>query len=145
MLSLRHAWAAPTTAIGLVVASLAVVRGRIAWVDGVLEAQGPLLRAVLTRLPLPGGVSAMTLGHVVVARDAAALERTRSHERVHVRQYECWGPFFVPAYVVASLWALARGGHFYFDNRFERAAEREAVRAGATRSRATDTEGDASG
>ena len=47
---------------------------------------------------------------------------TRAHERVHVRQYEWWGPLFVPAYLLAGLWALIHGGHPYFDNRFEREA-----------------------
>ena len=41
---------------------------------------------------------------------------------VHVRQYELWGPLFVPVYLVASLWARARGGRAYTDNRFEVAA-----------------------
>lgn len=68
---------------------------------------------------LAGGVSALTLGHVVVARDDRALETTRPHERVHVRQYETWGPLFVPAYLAASLAAVMRGRHFYFGNRFE--------------------------
>lgn len=72
--------------------------------------------------PWGHGADAMTLGHVVIGRDAMALEGTRAHERVHVRQYERWGPFFVPAYFLAGAWALLRGGHPYFDNRFEREA-----------------------
>ena len=52
----------------------------------------------------------------------SALAWSRTHERVHVAQYERWGPFFLPAYVAASLWAFARGGDFYLDNVFERAA-----------------------
>ena len=72
--------------------------------------------------PLARGADAMTLGHVVIGRDARALELTRTHERVHVRQYEWWGPFFVPAYLVAGACALMHGGHPYFDNRFEREA-----------------------
>ena len=61
----------------------------------------------------------MTLGHVVIGRNACVLELTRAHERVHVRQYECWGPFFLPAYFLASVYAVARHRHPYFDNRFE--------------------------
>ncbi len=64
----------------------------------------------------------MTLGHVVVGRDPGCLERTRAHEREHVRQFECWGPAFIPAYVIASLVAAARGGHYYRDNAFEHRA-----------------------
>ena len=120
---LRYIWAGPTTLVGLVVALLLTRRGGMATVDGVIEAHSPLLgRALALLTPLAGGASAMTLGHVVIARDARALDITRAHERVHVRQYEVWGPFFVPAYLLAGLWALMQGGHPYFDNRFEREA-----------------------
>ena len=47
---------------------------------------------------------------------------TRCHEREHVRQYLRWGPAMLIAYPVASLWAALRGGDFYRDNAFERAA-----------------------
>jgi hypothetical protein len=119
----RYLWAGPTTVVGLVAATLAFWRGRVTLVEGVLEAHGPILRWALSHLPIVrGGCAAMTLGHVVLGRDARALDATREHERVHVRQYEIWGPFFVPAYLAASVWATARGGHAYYDNRFEREA-----------------------
>jgi hypothetical protein len=120
---LAYAWAAPASAAGLLLALLACVRGRIGVRTGVVEAEGPLLAWCLRRLvPIHGGVAAMTIGHVVIARDACALSNTRSHERVHVAQYERWGVFFFPAYALASLWAAARGRHFYLDNWFEREA-----------------------
>jgi hypothetical protein len=120
---LRYAWAGPTTLVGLVVAFALLGRGRAVLVDGVIEAHSPLLGLALTRLtPLAGGAAAITLGHVVIGRSAHALDTTRAHERVHVRQYERWGPLFVPAYLAAALLALARGGHPYFDNPFEREA-----------------------
>ena len=65
---------------------------------------------------------AITLGHVILGRTAAALDIARDHEWVHVGQYERWGPFFLPAYAVASLWAWLRGRDPYRDNRFEREA-----------------------
>lgn len=52
-------------------------------------------------------------------------DATFEHELVHVRQYELWGPLFVPIYLIASLWAGLRGGNAYRDNRFEIAARRE--------------------
>ena len=120
---LRYLWAGPTTLIGLLIALALRRRGRLVVVDGVIEAHSPLIRLALASLtPLAGGASAMTLGHVVIARDAHALDVTRAHERVHVRQYEVWGPFFLPAYLLAGLWAFIQGGHPYFDNRFEREA-----------------------
>jgi hypothetical protein len=69
-----------------------------------------------------GGVAALTLGHVVLGMSRAALAHTRAHERVHVAQVERWGPFFLPAYALASLWALLRGRNPYRDNPFEREA-----------------------
>ena len=49
----------------------------------------------------------------------------RAHELVHVRQYERWGPLFVPAYLAASAWMLVSGRDPYYDNHFERAAYRQ--------------------
>jgi hypothetical protein len=121
---LRYAWAFPNSAPGalLVLAALAS-GGRAAVVSGVVEAHGGAVAFMLRRLvPLRGGASAMTLGHVVVGRDRLALERTRAHERAHVRQCERWGILFIPAYLAASLVAWLRGGHYYRDNRFERGA-----------------------
>jgi hypothetical protein len=119
-----RAWALPYSIIGLVLTAAALVTGgRAARVGGVLESHGGAASFMLRRLvPLRGGASAMTLGHVVVGRDPGCLERSRAHERVHVRQYEQWGPFFLPAYVTASLVAAVRGRHYYRDNHFEREA-----------------------
>jgi len=122
---LRVIWAAPATLAGLVLACLALCRGRIQIVDGVIEAHGPWLASGLRHLiPIPGGAAAITIGHVVLGTDARALERTRSHERIHVRQYERWGPLFIPAYFAASLGLLAMGRDPYFENPFEREAFR---------------------
>jgi len=119
-----RAWALPYSIIGLLLTAAALVTGgRAARVGGVLESHGGAVSFMLRRLvPLRGGASAMTLGHVVVGRDPGCLDRTRAHERVHVRQYEQWGPFFLPAYFTASLVAAARGRHYYRDNPFEREA-----------------------
>jgi hypothetical protein len=120
---LAYAWASPATVLGLLLALLALRNGRVVIRAGVLEAHGPWLRWALTHLTIVGGgVAAITFGHVVLGRDADALEWSRTHERVHVAQYEQWGPFFLPAYAAASLWAFVRGGDFYLDNSFERAA-----------------------
>jgi hypothetical protein len=124
---LRYAWASPATLIGLVVAFALARRGRLALVDGVVEAHSPLIERALTSFTvLARGAEAMTLGHVVLGRNARALELTRAHERVHVRQYEIWGPFFLPAYFLAGACALAMGNHPYFDNKFEREARHTA-------------------
>lgn len=121
----RYLWAGPVTVVGLGLAMLALPRGRARLIGGVIEVEGPVLRLALCRLiPLAGGAAAITVGHVVMGRDREALDQTRTHERAHVRQYERWGVLFVPAYLLASVWARARGGHAYLDNVFEREARR---------------------
>jgi hypothetical protein len=120
---LRCIWAGPNTVLGCLGALLALYRGRVRIVDGAIEAHGPLLELLLRCcIPIPGGAAAITLGHVILGVDAAVLEHARAHERVHVRQYETWGPLFIPAYLAASLWMLILGRDAYFDNCFERAA-----------------------
>ncbi|HWL64890.1 MAG TPA: hypothetical protein VNP73_02855 [Actinomycetota bacterium] len=61
---------------------------------------------------------AVTFGHVVLCVDELD-EGVLAHELVHVRQYEKWGPLFIPAYLVAAGMARVRGGHAHRDNRFE--------------------------
>lgn len=61
----------------------------------------------------------MTLGHVVLGSDLKSLNWTCRHERVHVRQYERWGPFFIPAYLLCSVWLMIRGRNAYRENPFE--------------------------
>jgi hypothetical protein len=61
----------------------------------------------------------MTLGHVVIGRDPVVLDRCRKHEWVHVRQYERWGPLFLPAYLLCSAWLWWHGRNPYLDNPFE--------------------------
>lgn len=121
---LRYLWALPTTALGLMLAPLAVVTGGgLQIVEGVMEVHGGAIRWLLIYATvMKGGASAMTLGHVVLGLDRRTLEKSRAHERIHVRQCERWGPLFIPAYLLASLWQLLRGRRPYLDNPFEREA-----------------------
>lgn len=118
---LRYAWASPCTALGLCLAAPAFLigaRARIA--DGVVEValsqRGQA--AWLRKLPFV----AITFGHSVIGATAQELERLRLHEHEHVRQYERWGPAFLAAYPLESLWQMLRGRRAYFDNRFEQQA-----------------------
>jgi hypothetical protein len=132
-----YLWCAPSTLLGCAAALLAFPGGRLRIVDGVLEAHGPAIAWALRSLvPLAGGAAALTLGHVVLGVSARALARSRAHERVHVRQYERWGPFFIPAYLAASVWMWLAGRDPYYDNRFERAAYAHEG-AGTVRARGT--------
>jgi hypothetical protein len=121
---LLYLWASPNTLLGLTVIPITLLQGgRARLVRGVVEAQGGVATALL-RYVL--GAAAVTLGHVVLGRDQQCLDDTREHERVHVRQYERWGPFFLPAYFLSSFLARLRGQHPYLDNHFEREAFDEA-------------------
>jgi hypothetical protein len=120
-----YLWASPNTLLGLALALLCrvagAIRGRV--VCGVLEICGPGVRRLFRRVtPARHTIEALALGHVVLAVDRETLEQTRAHETVHVRQYERWGPFFLPAYWIAGLFAAWRGGDSYKDNPFERVA-----------------------
>ena len=119
-----YVWASPNTMLGLCIALVGLLTGtRLQFVQGVVEVHGGLVTWLLRRaVPLEDGASALTLGHVVLGVSPAALDITRDHERVHVRQYERWGPLFIPAYGAASIWALIRGKRPYRDNLFEREA-----------------------
>jgi hypothetical protein len=118
-----YAWAGPNSLLGLAASLLPILLGaRARVVRGVIEVSGGWLGAALASPAVACPFRAITLGHVILATDDAALECSRAHERVHVRQYERWGPFFLPAYVISSAWQLLRGRRCYQDNHFERQA-----------------------
>lgn len=116
----RYLWAAPCSAVGLLLLALVLAcGGNAAARNGALETTyrqraadcGPFTR----RLPFRG----IVFGHVILAISAEELEFIRAHERVHVAQYERWGPLFFVAYPLSSLWQLLHGRHPYRDNYFE--------------------------
>src|SRR5262245_51056266 len=115
---LLYIWVAPASFIGLLPLPLLLAqRGNIKLVDGVLEAHGGIVTRLLRRgLPWVGPGAAVTFGHVVWGCDQGCLDETRDHERVHVRQYERWGPLFIPLYLLASAIAGFRGLDPYRDN-----------------------------
>jgi hypothetical protein len=120
---LRYLWAAPYTVLGLLLGAVGVLFGATARRHhGVVEIYGGRLGQALGRLPDLLHFSAMTLGHVILAVDRSALAQLRLHEHVHVRQYERWGPLFLPAYLLSSLLQLLRGRNPYRENHFERQA-----------------------
>lgn len=116
---LKYLWAFPSTLLGLLFATLACLSGgRAQVVQGALEVHGGVVTAWLKLWR----ANAMTIGHVILGRDEQALYASRAHEHIHIRQYEAWGAFFIPAYFLSSLVAWLRAKHPYYDNRFEREA-----------------------
>jgi hypothetical protein len=118
-----YAWACPNTIVGLLLGLLVILFGGCGRLrQGALEFGGGKLGHHMARLRPPFAFSAITLGHAVLGLDHETLAAVRAHEQVHVRQYERWGPLFVPAYLLSSLVELLRGRRPYRDNWFEREA-----------------------
>lgn len=120
---LGYVWALPNSVIGAALGIVALACGaRARLVDGVVEIGGGRLGTLAARLPGSRGFAAITLGHVVLGVSHASLRSVRTHEHVHVRQYERWGPLFLPLYLGSSLVQLVLRRRPYRDNRFEREA-----------------------
>lgn len=123
---LASLWALPVSLLGLLLAALLGLAAglRWNWREGVLELLPRREPRWLQRL----GIDAIALGDLVIARNAGLMDALRAHERVHVAQARRWGPLFLLAYPLASLYCLLRGQRPYWDNCFEREArERSAA------------------
>ncbi len=120
--TLAIVWTSPNSLLGLAFGLLALVTGGKAQVRrGVIEFHGGVPRWALERIT-SGTILALTLGHTIIGVTPMALDIARDHEHVHVRQYEIWGPLFLPAYAWCSLLAWWTGHRAYRDNYFEREA-----------------------
>jgi hypothetical protein len=118
--SIGYLWAFPVTTVGLLLAAAArLTGGSVGLHHGVIEAHGGLVAWLLRGGRLRQGGAAMTLGHVILARDANCLEASREHERHHVRQFECWGPLLPPLYWGIAAWLRMRGRDPYLDHPLE--------------------------
>jgi hypothetical protein len=95
---LGFVWTLPNTLLGLVAGALTFQRPRV--VQGALVFdRGPRgLTAVMRAFDR----AAMTVGYVIVS--SAPVEGTLlRHEQHHIRQYERWGPFFIPVYLLLAI------------------------------------------
>ena len=111
-------WASPASAIGLSVGLLGLCTGgTVRRVGPTLEFWGGAVTGLMnSRLIHARG---MTLGHVILGVSGLTLESIRPHEWVHVRQYERWGPLFLPAYLLSSALLWIAGRNPYWENPFE--------------------------
>lgn len=117
------AWASPCSLLGLALGALMWLGGgQVRRVGRTLEFALSESLPATTRPRWPWPWSAMTLGHVILGRTALELDQLRAHEGVHVRQYERWGPAFLVAYPLASLFAWLAGRCPYRGNWFEQQA-----------------------
>jgi len=118
MKTLAVIWTIPNTMLGVLIGLLGLVSGgRCRFREGCFEFWGGGTTWFLKRFPI--NAVAMTLGHTVLGVSDEYLHSAGDHERVHVRQYERWGPFFLPAYILCSGWIWWAGGNAYRDNPFE--------------------------
>ncbi len=119
-------WALPLTLPGLLL-GLAIVlwRGRLRFerAGPALIIRGPFADFLLAHHPF-GAMSAMAIGHLIIAEQQGMTRQILTHELTHVRQAALWGIFFPFAYLAASLWARLRGRDAYWHNVFEIAARK---------------------
>ena len=120
---LRILWAAPYTLSGLLLGCAGMCFGGRVQIKGrAIEFYDGGTKWLIQRLPLGQFTLALTLGHTILGQTEASLDIARKHETVHVRQYEKWGPFLLPAYFLSSIFMWIVGRRFYRDNPFEREA-----------------------
>ena len=121
--AIRYLWSSPTTLLGLAASAASLSVPRPTGPVLISTADRGFARWFLSRR----GYCAITLGHLVLlTRDAPS--DVLSHELVHVRQAERWGPLFLPAYLIAMLAIRLRGGNPYWDNPFEAEARNSSGR-----------------
>ncbi len=112
-------WVSPNSLLGATCGVLGLISGGNVQLErGCLEFYGGFVAWCLKRIP-PCGIMAMTLGHTIVGQSQEGLAIAREHEHVHVRQYERWGPFFIPAYLLCSGYLFLQKRECYRNNPFE--------------------------
>ena len=113
-------WAAPCSAIGVLLAGTVLLAGgRAKWSSGALEVTYRETETSCGRLARKLPFRGIVFGHVILAVTRSELSSIGAHERIHVQQYERWGPLFFFAYGASSCWQLVRGRSAYWDNHFE--------------------------
>ena len=116
-------WASPYTLMGLLLGLIGICTGGRTRIRGhVIEFYGGGVKWLLRWFPNGQFTMAFVLGHTILGRTDAALDISREHELVHVRQFERWGLLMGPAYLGCSLVLWLMGRKPYHDNPFEREA-----------------------
>ena len=114
----RYVWTCPWTCCGALIGLVGLATGGACRCQGgVIQFWGGGVARFLERFPAQP--FAMTLGHAILGRSEAAVDLSWEHELVHVRQYESWGPLFVPAYLGCSLVLWLQRRDPYRENPFE--------------------------
>ena len=113
-------WASPCSAVGVVLAGICLLAGGQArWSSGALEVTYRETEESCGRLARMLPFRGIVFGHVILAVTRSELLSIGPHERIHVQQYERWGPLFFFAYGASSVWQFLQGRSVYRDNYFE--------------------------
>jgi hypothetical protein len=113
-------WASPCSVVGLALAAFPLAAGgKAKWSQGALEVTYRESDADCDSLARALPFRGIVFGHVILAVTQEELACIGAHERVHVAQYERWGPLFFLAYGASSLWQLVSGRNPYRHNHFE--------------------------
>jgi hypothetical protein len=119
----KYLWALPMSCVGILVLPFVLASGgTVSFVSGIIEAEGGILAPILSRIFSRFPIDAITIGHVIFGCSHESIIRCRVHERIHVRQYERWGPIFPLLYLASSSMAIMRGKNPYRSNIFEQDA-----------------------
>ena len=119
----KYLWALPMSCVGILVLPFVLGSGgTVSLGSGIIEAGGGILVPILSRIFSRFPIDAITVGHVILGCSRESIIRCRAHERVHVRQYERWGPIFPLLYLASSSMAIIRGKDPYRNNIFEQDA-----------------------
>jgi hypothetical protein len=94
----RFLWTLPNTLLGVVAGAFTFQRPRVVEGALVFDRRARGLTAVMREFDR----TAMTVGYVIVSSEPVEGTLLR-HEQHHIRQYERWGPFFIPLYLVLSI------------------------------------------
>lgn len=113
---LKYLWASPNTllAVPFMLPTL-WGDGKLRMADGSIQITNWWTWKALGLI----GAQGLTLGHAVIYSDSLSALFAHRHEMVHVRQYETFGPFFLPLYFMLSFHAWRTGEHYYMGNLFE--------------------------
>ena len=120
-------WALPYTTFGIILGLLYGPK-RYRWRNGAFEI---VVKRLWPKFVLGQTwgccilLKSLTAGQISTILDRPLISLILKHEHVHVKQYRVWGPFFLFAYLLASLWAWLNKKHYYFDNYFESKAREE--------------------
>ena len=97
----RIVWASPYSLLGLLIGVASqFTGGHGRFRDGAFEFYGGFATWFVRHLPTGIHTAGFTLGHVILGQADEGLVIVGRHERVHVRQYEVWGPFMGRAYLL---------------------------------------------